>query len=83
MDNSTDRPLETGATLDLGAAGCGDMTPLIRGRTRELASGQVLEVFSEDPAAVEGVPAWCRLTGNELLATIPLSGRVRFVIRKK
>jgi TusA-related sulfurtransferase len=71
------------ATVDLGQAGCGDMTPLIRGRMRELHSGQVLEVISEEPAAVEGVPVWSRLTGNELLATIPESGRARFFIRKK
>src|SRR3981081_1520648 len=72
-----------GATGDLGQAGCGGLTPMIRGRLRELQSGQVLEVISEEPAAHEGVPAWSRLTGNELLATITESARSRFFIRKK
>ena len=71
------------ATVDLGQAGCGDLTPMIRGRLRELQSGQVLEVISEEPAAHEGIPAWCRLTGNELVATITESSRSRFFIRKK
>jgi TusA-related sulfurtransferase len=43
----------------------------------------VLEVISEEPAAHEGIPAWSRLTGNELLATITDSGRSQFFIRKK
>jgi tRNA 2-thiouridine synthesizing protein A len=71
------------ATVDLGETGCGDLTPLIRGRIRELQSGQVLEVISEEPAAREGIPAWSRLTGNELVATFAESGRTRFFIRKK
>jgi TusA-related sulfurtransferase len=76
-------PIAADATVDLGQTGCGDLTPLIRGRIRELKSGQVLEVISEEPAAHEGIPAWSRLTGNELLATITDSGRSQFFIRKK
>lgn len=71
------------ATVDLGLAGCGDLTPLIRGRLRELQSGQVLEVISEEPAAHEGIPAWSRLTGNELLSVTREQARSRFFIRKK
>src|SRR6266851_879561 len=71
------------ATVDLGQTGCGDLTPFIRHRLRELQSGQVLEVISEEPAAHEGIPAWSRLTGNELLATFNESHRSRFFIRKK
>lgn len=71
------------ATVDLGQAGCGDLTPLIRGRIRELQSGQVLEIISEEPAAHEGIPAWSRLTGNELIGTVRESSRSRFYIRKK
>ena len=75
--------LAADATVDLGLAGCGDLTPLIRGRLRELQSGQVLEVISEEPAAHEGIPAWSRLTGNELLRVTREQSRSRFFIRKK
>jgi TusA-related sulfurtransferase len=78
-----DEPLLADATVDLGQAGCGDLTPLIRGRLRELQSGQVLEVISEELAAHEGIPAWSRLTGNELLGSMRESSRSRFFIRKK
>lgn len=78
-----DDAIAADATVDLGQAGCGDLTPLIRGRMRELQSGQVLEVISEEPAAHEGIPAWSRLTGNELLGTVRETSRSRFFIRKK
>lgn len=78
-----DEPLAADLTVDLGQAGCGDLTPLIRGRLRELHSGQVLEVISEEPAGHEGIPAWSRLTCNELLGTVRESSRSRFFIRKK
>jgi tRNA 2-thiouridine synthesizing protein A len=71
------------ATVDMGQAGCGDLTPFIRGRIRELQSGQVLEVISDEPAAHAGIPAWCRLTGNDLIGTRTEAGRARFYIRKK
>ncbi len=70
-------------TVDLGQAGCADLTPLIRGRMRELQSGQVLEVISEEPAAHDGIPAWSRMTGNELIGTVRETSRSRFFIRKK
>jgi TusA-related sulfurtransferase len=81
--SDTHSTIAADAAVDLGETGCGDLTPLIRGRIRELQRGQVLEVISEEPAAQEGIPAWSRLTGNELLATVTESGRSRFFIRKK
>jgi TusA-related sulfurtransferase len=78
-----DEPPAANASVDLGQAGCGDLTPLIRGRLRDLQSGQVLEVISEEPAANEGIAAWSRLTGNELVGTVREPARSRFFIRKK
>jgi TusA-related sulfurtransferase len=77
-------PPPADVTVDLGQVGCGDMTPMIRGRLREMQSGQVLEVISEEAAAQEGIPAWSRLTGNELVSTVrETSARAHFFIRKK
>ena len=52
-------------------------------RMRGTGEAQVLEVLSEEPAAHEGIPAWSRLTGNELIGTLREEGRARFYIRKK
>lgn len=71
------------AVLDARGEGCATLTPQIRGRIRELSTGQVLEVRSDDPAALEGVPAWSRLTGNELVWTGSQGVELRFYLRKK
>ena len=72
------------AVLEAHGQACAYLTPLIQASMRELASGTVLEVRSDDPAAREGVPAWSRLTGNELVAALPEdSERTRFYLRKR
>ena len=71
------------SVLEAFGEGCATLTPRIRARMRQLESGQILEVVSDDPAAREGVPAWSRLTGNPLLATADEGDRWRFSIRKK
>ena len=72
------------AVLDAPGAACASLTPMIRARIHELASGQVLEVRSDDPAAREGVPAWSRLTGNLLEAVVEEDAeRTRFYRKRK
>jgi TusA-related sulfurtransferase len=63
---------------------CGTIEPMMKLRMRTLESGQVLEVRVDDPAARLGVPAWSRLTGHVLLATIEDDQRrTRFFLRKR
>jgi TusA-related sulfurtransferase len=70
--------------LDADAATCATLTPLIRAKMRELESGSVLEVRTDDPTAREGVSAWSRLTGNELVAIVDEGqGHTRLYLRKK
>ena len=64
-----ERPIPTpDAPLDAGHEGCGTLLVVIRQRVKALAPGQVLEVVGYDPGAKEDLPAWCRMTGNPLLA---------------
>jgi TusA-related sulfurtransferase len=76
--------LQPDAVLDAPDQGCALLTPLVRSRMRELASGQILEVCTDDPTAEENLGAWSRLTGNELVQVVH-EGEVRrrFFIRKK
>src|SRR5215210_6752314 len=50
-------------------ASCSLLTPLIRQRMRDLESGQVLDVVSDEPTAPVDIASWCRLTGNTLLGS--------------
>jgi TusA-related sulfurtransferase len=69
--------------LHADGATCATLTPLIRAKIRELESGSVLEVRTDDPSAHEGIAAWSRLTGNELLGAIDEGEHTRFYLRKK
>ena len=63
---------------------CALLTPAIRTKLRELDSGQVLEVRVNDSTAREDIAAWCRLSGNELLAMMDEGHQgLRFFLRKK
>jgi len=70
--------------LDAPGQACTTLTPLIKQRMNSAPSGAVLEVRTDDPAARDAIPAWSRLTGNPLLATIKEDDeRTTFLIRKK
>jgi arsenite methyltransferase len=63
---------------------CANLTPAIKKEMQALQPGQILEVISDDFASREGVPAWCRLTGNKLLSEIDESeDKSVFYIQKK
>jgi tRNA 2-thiouridine synthesizing protein A len=61
---------------------CAVLTPAIRARLREMASGQVLEI-RVDPTAREDIASWCRLTGHELVAEFEEPQLLRMFVRKK
>jgi len=70
--------------MDLLGQACATLTPIIASRMRQLESGQILEVISDDPTARSGLAAWSRLTGNPVVAIIEDgSGRTRYYLRRK
>ena len=50
-----------------GEMSCGDLVLELRRRVRE-APGRVFKVIALDAGAPADLPAWCRMTGHELLA---------------
>ena len=70
--------------MDMVGQDCSSLTPLIAARIRQLPSGQVLEVISDDPTARSGLASWSRLTGNPLLAIVDeAEGRTRYFLQRK
>ena len=70
------------ATLDATGLLC--PLPVLKARRalKPLAPGAVLEVLATDPGAVKDFEAFCRATGNELLAS-KVDGKVfSFVIKR-
>ena len=76
--------LEMKAESESAGSTCALLTPAIKAKLRELDTGQVLEVRVNDPTAREDIAAWCRLSGNELLAMTKVGQQeLRFFVRKK
>ncbi|MEX0969241.1 MAG: sulfurtransferase TusA family protein [Paracoccaceae bacterium] len=70
---------------ELDAQGLLCPLPVLKARKRllGLASGQVLRLLADDPAAVIDVPHFCAESGHELLSSVPIKGALRaYLIRK-
>jgi tRNA 2-thiouridine synthesizing protein A len=50
---------------------------------KELAPGQLLEVFATDPGSVPDFKAWARATGNPLMEFGEEGGVFHFILKKK
>ncbi len=62
--------LQADADWNAGELGCGELVLDLRKRLRTMP-GRVLRVIALDLGAPEDLPAWCRLTRNELLGHDP------------
>jgi 5-methyltetrahydropteroyltriglutamate--homocysteine methyltransferase len=76
-------PLSADASFDGGDLDCGNgLLLLIRQHLDPLAPGQLLEFRSTEISVEEDFPAWCRLTGNELIS-FTRAGKARsFLVSK-
>jgi len=71
------------AVLDGGNLDCGSgLLLLIRRQIDPLSPGQLLEIRSTEPSVGEDLPAWCRMTGNELVFTEEKERRWKFLVSK-
>lgn len=70
---------------DLDAIGLLCPLPVLKARKRlsALASGQVLRLQADDPAAVIDVPHFCSEAGHQLIHVEMLKGQRHYYIRKK
>ena len=64
---------------DAGEMGCAQLVFELRRRVNELSPGRQLEVIARDPGAPIDLPAWCHMTGNELVS----EDHPVYVIRRK
>ncbi len=49
----------------------------------KLAIGQILEVWTDDPAAEEDMKAWAKRSGQRILETEKTGEGMRFLIKKQ
>lgn len=51
-------------------------------KIKELKTGKVLEVLSDDKGIKEDMPSWCKTTGNEFLGIQENEGVFRVFVKK-
>lgn len=69
--------------IDALGDGCATLTPRIAAAMRAMAAGDVLGVLTDDPAAAEGIAAWSRLTGHEVITATPEAAGTRFYLKHR
>jgi 5-methyltetrahydropteroyltriglutamate--homocysteine methyltransferase len=71
------------ASFDGGALDCGSgLLLLIRQHIDPLREGDLLEIRSSESSVCEDLPAWCRMTGNELVSEAHAPGAYSFLVSK-
>ena len=69
---------------ELDARGLNCPLPILRAKKAfsDMQSGQVLKIVATDPGAVKDFQAFCRATGNELVASSQEGNVFKFVIKR-
>jgi 5-methyltetrahydropteroyltriglutamate--homocysteine methyltransferase len=76
-------PFEPDARFDGGDLDCGNgLLLLIRQHIDPLGRGQLLEFTSTEISVEEDFPAWCRMTGNELVSVTRRDRQRSFLVCK-
>jgi TusA-related sulfurtransferase len=78
-----DETLKADVVLDCVGLSCPMPIFKTSNRIKEMKSGQVLEVQSDDDGIEKDMPAWCKMTGHEYLGLVKDKGEYRVFIRKK
>ena len=83
MDETVRDSYRPDVSFDGGDLDCGSgLLLLIRKHIDPLARGQILEVRSTELSVEQDLPAWCRLTGNDLISSSRDAGTWSFLICK-
>jgi 5-methyltetrahydropteroyltriglutamate--homocysteine methyltransferase len=76
-------PYPSSISFDGGDLDCGNgLLLLIRQHIDPLQPGQLLEIRSLEPSVEQDLPAWCRLTGNQMVSTWRQGRQRSFLVSK-
>ncbi len=83
MDPVGRHPFAPDVSFDGGELDCGNgLLLLIRRHIDPMGRGQLLEIRSTEISVEEELPAWCRLTGNELVSWTRSGAQRSFLVCK-
>jgi 5-methyltetrahydropteroyltriglutamate--homocysteine methyltransferase len=83
MQPSSHHPYPPDVSFDGGDLDCGSgLLLLIRRHIDPMQRGQLLEILSTDSTVEVELPAWCRMTGNELVSWTKRGSQRSFLVCK-
>ena len=83
MDPVERHPYEPDASFDGGDLDCGGgLLLLIRRHIDPLERGALLEILSTEPTVETELPAWCRMTRNEMVSWTRANGQRSYLVCK-
>ena len=75
--------LDKNATLDALGLMCPMPIVQLARKSKEMKSGQILELLCDDVGAKEDIPAWCSRTGHTLISMGEDGKTLKFYIKIK
>lgn len=75
-------PIDADATTDIIYMMCPMHLLTIKQKIKEIKVGQVIAVLTDYDGALEDIPAWCEISGNEFLGVYEDTDHYKFYIRK-
>src|SRR5260221_630256 len=76
-------PRPANVSFDSGTLDCGNgLLLLIRKHIDSLRIGELLEIRSQEPSVEEDLPAWCRMTKNDLVSCVREGELRSFLVSK-
>jgi tRNA 2-thiouridine synthesizing protein A len=80
--NFLDNPIKADATTDIIYMMCPMHLLTIKKKIKEIDLDQVLAVLTDYEGALEDIPAWCEISGNEFLGVLEEEDHYTFYLRK-
>jgi len=77
-----DKPLRADTTTDIIYMMCPMHLLTIKEKIKEIKKGQVLAILTDYDGALEDIPAWCEVSGNEFLGVYEDTDHYKFYVRK-
>ncbi len=72
------------SVIEIDACGLQCPGPILRLKTEfdRLSDGKIIRITCTDAGFLKDVPAWCKMTGNQLISTEETEGKITAIIRK-
>ena len=73
---------DTALTLDTRGTLCPQPIIELARHVDDVSPGDVIAVLSDDPAAANDIPAWCRMRGHDYVGERPADGGTAYLVRR-